>query len=155
MAVCLIFSQLRAKQLSSRDRYLKDLETCCAAANDFQRMSEQVEDVVQDLIDQSDLFSSGGMKMMEDSCGALVALYNRDSVFAAQRAHSFILEPIWNAISDDLFGPNWEVELTHNELIMTLIRTLDDSMGSLETYLDELFKKTLDALVAVTVVFYV
>mmetsp|Transcript_28130 Transcript_28130/g.43095 ORF Transcript_28130/g.43095 Transcript_28130/m.43095 type:complete len:1438 (+) Transcript_28130:36-4349(+) len=155
MAVCLIFSQLRAKQLSSRDRYLKDLETCCAAANDFQRMSEQVEDVVQDLIDQSDL-PSGSVKMMEDSCGALVSLYSGDSVFAAQRAHSFIFEPIWNAISDDLFGPKWEVELTHNELIMTLTRTLDDFMGSLETYLDEfMLKKTVDALVAATVVFYV
>ncbi len=123
MAVCLIFSQLRAKQLVSRDKFLKDLETCCASANDFQRMSEQVEDVVQDLIDHSEL-PDGSVKMLEDSCGALVSLYSGDAVFAAQKAHSYIFEPIWDAISGDLFGRKWEVELTHNELAMTLTRTL-------------------------------
>jgi hypothetical protein len=123
MAVCLIFSQLRSKQLTSRDKFLRDLETCCASANDFQRMSEEVEDVVQDLIDHSELPESS-IQMLEDSCGALVSLYSGDAVFAAQRAHCFIFEPIEEAIGKDLFGPKWENELTHNELAMTLTRTL-------------------------------
>ena len=123
MAVCLIFSQLRAQQLKSRDKFMRDLETCCASANDFQRMSEQVEDVVQELIDHSELPESS-VQMLEDSCGALVSLYSGDAVYAAQRAHCFIFEPIEEAIGKDLFGPKWEVDLTHNELAMTLTRTL-------------------------------
>jgi Exocyst complex subunit SEC6 len=123
MAVCLIFSQLRSKQLSARNTFLTDLESCCAAANDFQRMSEQVEDMVNDLIDHSELPQSS-VQMLEDSCGALVSLYSGDAVYAAQRAHGFIFEPIEEAISEELFGPKWEVELTSNELAMTLTRTL-------------------------------
>ena len=123
MAVCLIFSQLRAQQLQSRDKFMRDLETCCASANDFQRMSEKVEDVVQELIDHSELPETS-VQMLEDSCGALVSLYSGDAVYAAQRAHCFIFEPIEEAIGRDLFGRKWEVELTHNELAMTLTRTL-------------------------------
>jgi len=123
MAVCLIITQLQAKQLKSRNKFLSDLESCCAAANDFQRMSERVEDMVQDIIDNSEL-PEDSVGALEEGCGALVQLYSGDAVFAAQKAHCFIFEPIWETISADLFGPKWEVELTHNELAMTLIRTL-------------------------------
>ena len=132
MAVCLIFSQLRGMQLSSRNKFLVDLESCCAAANDFQRMSEQVEDVVQEIIDHSEL-PDQSIQMLEDGCGALVSIYSGDAVFAAQKAHCFIFEPIWEAISDDLFGPKWEGELTHNELAMTLTRTLVSKVASDKT----------------------
>jgi hypothetical protein len=86
-------------------------------------MSERVEDMVQDIIDNSEL-PEDSVGALEEGCGALVQLYSGDAVFAAQKAHCFIFEPIWETISADLFGPKWEVELTHNELAMTLIRTL-------------------------------
>jgi hypothetical protein len=123
MAVCSIFSLLRAKQISSRDQFLHDFETCCSAANDFQRMGEECEDVLQDLIGHCS-FPDELIKMLEESCGELVSVYSADAVFSAQKAQSFIFEPIWNAISDDLFGPKWETDLTHNELALTLTRTL-------------------------------
>lgn len=123
MTVCLIFTQLQSKQLSSRDKYLKDLESCCAAANDFQRMSEQVEDLVQDIIDNSELPESS-IEMLENSCGALVSLYSGDAVYAAQKAHSYIFEPIEAEIADGLFGPAWETEQTHNELAAMITKTL-------------------------------
>jgi len=155
MAVCLIFSQMRSKQISCRDKFLKDLDTCCAAANDFQRMSEQCEDVLQDLIDQCE-YSEGAIQMLEESCNALVSLYSGDAVFAAKKAHLYIFEPIWENIADDFFGDKWETEFTHNELALKLTRTLDDFMADLETFLDEfMLKKTVDALVAASVVFYV
>lgn len=155
MAICLIFNQLQSKQLTSRDKFLRDLDTCCASANDFQRMSEEVEDVVQDLIDHSEL-PERSIETLEQSCGALVSLYSGDAVFAAQRAHCFIFEPIEEEIAKDLFGPKWENELTHNELAMSLTKTLEDFMGDLDTFLDEfMLKKTVDALVASTVVFYI
>ena len=123
MAVCLIFSQLRSKQMKYRDRFLKDLDTCCAAANDFQRMSEQCEDLLQDLVDQSD-FSEKSLATLDESCNALVSLFSGDAVYAAQMAHTYIFEPIWEAIADDLFTVKWETELTHNELALKLTRTL-------------------------------
>jgi hypothetical protein len=123
MAVRLIFGMLRAKQIASKDKFLSDLESCCAAANDFQRMSEQVEDMVQEIIDHSEL-PEYLVEQLEEDCGTLVSLYSSDAVYAAQKVHCFIFEPIWEAISSDLFGPKWELELTHNELAMTVIRTL-------------------------------
>ena len=123
MAVCLIFSLLRAKQISSRDQFLQDFETCCSAANDFQRMGEECEDVLQDLISYCS-FPDELVTMLEESCGELVSVYSADAVFSAQKAQRFIFEPIWNAIADDLFGPKWETDLTHNELALTLTRTL-------------------------------
>ncbi len=123
MAVRFIFGKLRTKQIASKDKFLSDLESCCAAANDFQRMSEQVEDMVQEIIDHSEL-PEHLVELLELDCGTLVSLYSSDAVYAAQKVHCFIFEPIWEAISSDLFGPKWEMELTHNELAMTLIRTL-------------------------------
>ncbi len=123
MAVCLIFSQMRSKQISCRDKFLTDLDTCCAAANDFQRMSEQCEDVLQDLIDQCE-YSEGAIQMLQESCNALVSLYSGDAVFAAKKAHMYIFEPIWENIADDLFSDKWENEFTHNELALKLTRTL-------------------------------
>lgn len=38
-AVGVIFKNLYEKQMTSRDLFLTDFETCCAAANDFVRMS--------------------------------------------------------------------------------------------------------------------
>jgi len=155
MAVCLIFSQLRAKQISCREKFLKDLDTCCAAANDFQRMSEQCEDLIQDLIEQSDL-PDVSVQTLEASCSALVSLYSGDAVYAAQKAHSYIFEPIWENVAPEFFGPAWESEYTHNELALKLTRTLDDFMADLETFLDEfMLKKTVNALVAASAVFYV
>jgi hypothetical protein len=155
MTVCLVFSQLRAKQLTSRDVFLQSLESCCAAANDFQRMSEQVEDVVQDLIENSDL-PEGSVKLIEENCGALVSIYSSDAVFAAQKIHCYVFEPLWDTISKDMFSHAWENEYTHNELALKITHTLDDFMRDLENFLDEfMLKKTVDALVASTVVFYI
>jgi len=155
MAVCVIFSQLRAKQIGSRDKFLQELETCCAAANDFQRMAEQCEDVLQDLLEHCDL-PEQSIKMLEDACMTLVSLYSADAVFASQKTHIYIFQPIWRTISDDIFGPKWEDDLTNNELALSLTRTLEDFMGDLETFLDEfMLKKAVDALVTSSVIFYV
>ena len=126
MAACSIFSQLRSTQMSSRDKFLKDLDTCCAAANDFQRMSESCEDMLHDLLDNHD-FSEKYTSILNESCASLISLYSGDAVFAAQKAHRFIFEPIWEEIGDKLFSIEWETELTHNELAMKLTRTLVSS----------------------------
>lgn len=123
MAVCVILSRLRAHHLDARDKMLMDLETSCAAANDFQRMSDRTEALVQAVIDQSEL-PQNSVAILEESCDMLISVYSTDSVFAAQKSHEYIFQPITEAISGNLFEPHWEVELTHNELAMILTRTL-------------------------------
>lgn len=155
MAVCLIFSMMRSKQIHARDGFLQDLETCCAASNDFTRMSEKVEEVVQELSDECE-FTEQDVATLEASSGELLAVYSADAVYAAQSVHIYIFEPIREAIVEELFGPEWEENLTHNELALTLTRTLEDFMGDLEQFIDDfMLKKAVDSLVSSSVVFYV
>jgi len=154
VVTCLMFSQLRLRQIESRDTFLKDIETCCAAANDFQRMGEKCEDILQEILDESD-FPEGSIGNLEASANELLALYSADSVYAAQKAHLFVFRDIEENITD-LFEAEWESELTHNEMALSLTQTLEDFMGDFERFLDDfMLKKTVDALVTSSVLFYV
>lgn len=153
-AVGVIFKNLYEKQIACRNNFLDDFETSCAAANDFIRMSEKCEEILSDLVAECNLTQDASDALDEQS-GVLLGLYSGDAVFAAQKVHIFIFEPIEEAIGNELFGEEWLNELTNNELALTLVRTLEDFMGDLEVFLDELMVgKTLDALVTATVIFY-
>jgi hypothetical protein len=155
LAVNVIFSHLRMKQLECRNDFLTDLETCCAAANDFIRMSEQCEEILSDLESAANL-SKESLDVLSAQSNELLALYSSDAVFAAQRVHVYIFEPIQEEIAEALFNPDWETSLTHNELALTLVRTLEDYMGDLEIWLEELMvRKVVDGLVIATINFYV
>lgn len=154
-AVGVIFKNLYEKQIASRNNFLQDFETCCAAANDFIRMSEKCEEILTDLVAECNL-SPEASEALEEQSAILLGLYSGDAVFAAQKVHLYIFEPIEEAIKKDLFGEVWLNELTNNELALTLVRTLEDFMSDLEIFLDELMVgKTLDALVTATVNFYI
>ena len=155
LAVGVIFSYLRMKQLECRDHFLTDLETCCAAANDFIRMSEQCEEILADLEGATNL-SKSSLNALEAQSNELLALYSSDAVYAAQRVHVYIFEPIEEEIGDALFSLEWEESLTHNELALTLVRTLEDYMGDLEIWLEPLMvRKVVDGLVISTINFYI
>ncbi len=119
--VCLMFSQLRLKQVKFRGQFLKNLETCCAAANDFQRMAEHCEGLIGDLRGQ---VSEASITILEENCNTLVSLFLRDAVFASQMTYKYIFEPIWENIAGDLFGSIWEKELTYNELALKMTKTM-------------------------------
>lgn len=154
-AVCLIFSNMRMKQIHGRDHFLQDLESSCAAANDFTRMSELCEESLAELLHECK-FDDEVRETLEASANEVLAIYSADAVYAAQSTHAFIFEPIADAISNELFGVEWEKNLTHNELALTLVRTIEDFMGDLDQFLDNfLLVKVVDALVSATVVFYV
>lgn len=122
MDASLIFLQLRQKQIRFRNNFLTSFESCCAAANDFQRMSEQCESIVLDL--QSICSDETKTTMLQDNCDALVSLYSGDAVFAAQKTQYYVFEPIWTNIANDYFGFKWEVDYTYNELSVKVVRTL-------------------------------
>lgn len=154
MAVCLIFSQLQTEHINSRNKFLRSFKSCCAAANDFQRMSERVEEVMHELIDTCDLHDEF-LTMIEESCSSLESLYIGDAVFAAQKLHMHIFRTIWDALSDEFFSPEWETELTYNETAIKLTKTLDDYMKDMEVFLDDfLLTKCVDVLVTSFVIFY-
>jgi len=153
-AVGFIFGKLYQKQIESRNNFLTEFEECCAAANDFIRMSEKCEELFGEVIAECRL-SEVASEALDIQASTLLALYSGDAVFASQKIHLYVFEPIEEAIGDDLFGPEW-LEATDNEMAMTLVRTIEDFMGDFETFLDELMVgKTLDALVTSTVIFYI
>jgi len=150
-----MFVQLRVQQISERDRFLEDLETCCAAANDFNRMSEKTEELIEEITDNAD-FSQETLDFLHQVSEDLNQLYNKDAVYAAGKIHLYIFEPIREAIGDELFSSAWEKEYTHNDLALTIVRTLEDFMGDLENFIDSiLLRKAVDALIQASINFYI
>ena len=153
-AVGVIFKNLYEKQIACRNNFLLDFETCCAASNDFIRMSDNCEEILSDLISECNL-TEASQSILDEQSAVLLGLYSNDAVYAAQKVHIYIFEPIEESISEELFGEEWLTELTGNELALTLVKTLEDFMGDLEVFIDELMiGKTLDALVTATIIFY-
>jgi Exocyst complex component Sec6 len=154
-AVGVIFKNLYEKQIACRDQFCTDFETCCAAANDFVRMSEKAEVIVDDIKEECNL-SPEAEETLEEQAAALLGLYSGDAVYAAQKTHVYIFEPIEEAIFDELFGPEWLNDLTQNEHALTIIRTQDDFLEDLEAFLDEVMvAKAIEAQVSSAVNFYI
>ena len=155
LAVNQIFSRLRSRQLSSRNRFLGDFEACCAAANDFIRLGENCEDVMSDIL-SSVKVEEKSQEMLDNCLSEVLSLYSQDAMFAAQCCHLYIFEPIIDAVAPNLFGPDWENRMTSNQYAVTLVKTVEDFISDLESSLDKiLYIKALTALVPATVVFYV
>jgi hypothetical protein len=86
-------------------------------------MSEKCEDLLQEVISDCN-FPEESLRTLHESANEVLNIYSADAVFAAQSAHRFIFEPIGDAIGNSLFGAEWESKLTHNELALTLVKTL-------------------------------
>jgi Exocyst complex component Sec6 len=154
-AVGVIFKNLYEKQTKCRDLFCVDFETCCAAANDFVRMSDKCEEIVNEIQEECQL-SANATETLEEQSAAILGLYSGDAVYAAKKTHVYCFEPIEEAIANELFGAEWESELTHNELSLTLVRTLDDFMEDLETFLDEVMvQKAVEAQISSSINFYI
>jgi len=118
-------------------------------------MSETCDSVVSEIRNETKL-SPEILEQLEEQSAALIGLYSADAVYAGQKAHVYIFEPIQEAISADLFGTDWLDDLTHNQLAWTLVRTLEDFMEDLEHFLDDfMVQKVTEALVSASVVFYI
>lgn len=153
-AVGVVFKHLFEKQTTSRDNFCTDFETCCAAANDFLRMSDKCEEIIEEIKRECRL-SASSAEILDEQTAALLSLYSGDAVYSAQKTHIYCFQPIEEAIANELFSPEWEDELTHNELALTLVRTLDDFMEDLETFLDELMvTQAVKAQISSSVNFY-
>ena len=84
-----------------------------------------------------------------------MSLYSRDAVFAARKIHAYIITNIEEAILDTIFGTEWLHKLTHNDLALAVVRTVEDYMDGLQLYLSSvMLGKMLDALVQSVVLLY-
>lgn len=154
-AVGVIVRNLYDVQTRERDGFLNDFESCCRASNDFLRMSEAADGIVSEIRNETRL-SAPVLELVEEQSAALIGLYSGDAVYAGQKTHMYIFEPIEEAIAADLFGVDWLDDLTHNQLAWTLVRTLEDFMEDLEAFLDEfMVQKVVEALISASVVFYI
>lgn len=148
-----IFNKMKEKQIDCRDGFLMDLETSCAAANDFMRMAEQAEDIYNEILSTT-MLSEDGQTYLEDSANRLMIQYTNDAVFAAQHVTKFIFEPLEEELADKLFSDEWE-EMTYNEMALTIVRTIEDYMADIEEWMDELMvRKLVDGLVKASINFY-
>lgn len=155
LAVCIILSHMRSKQVHSRNNFLEDLETCCAASNDFTRMSEKCEDVCTDLIAQCE-FTDDMIATIEASSNELMVVYSSDAVYAARSVHIYVFDPIEEEIGTRLFEQAWEEDMVDNDLALSLIRTLEDFYDDLDHFMDDfMVVKSVMSLMSATVIFYV
>ena len=88
----------------------------------------------------------------------LLYVYSNDAVYAAQRAHLFVLSTIQQStIAKDLFSKDWETKFTHNEVAITLVKTVEDFLCDFHAFLsnDFHYQKVVATLVQAVVCFYV
>mmetsp|Transcript_11100 Transcript_11100/g.20334 ORF Transcript_11100/g.20334 Transcript_11100/m.20334 type:complete len:1470 (-) Transcript_11100:58-4467(-) len=154
LAVCIILSHMRSKQIHARDKFLQDLETCCAASNDFTRMSEKCEDMILELMSQCE-FSEDMIATLEASSNELMGVYSSDAVYSSRSVHIFVFDPIEEEIGIQLFEEDWEVTMVDNDLAISLVRTLEDFHEDLEHYMDDfMVVKSMMSLMSATIIFY-
>ena len=153
-AASVIFHQMQLQQRQSRDMFLVDLETCCAAANDLLRMTELTEQTLSEFQKSSSL-SEESLLTLEAVTDELIRQYSNDAVFSAQSVHTFIFEALEEDLAGKLFEFEWE-DKTYNEMAMTIVRTIDDFLHDIEQWMDAVMvRKSIYAMVKGCVNFYV
>ena len=166
-----IFRILFVKQTHYRDSFFSNVDSCVAAANDFLRMSDKTERLINVLqrryyylswntsttkekLSEWDITTG----MVEEASSSLIDLFQKDAVLASQRSAMCIVRAVqWSSIPNQLFSIEWEDEMTHNEVAKSIIRIYNDYLSNLRHLLsaDYLYHKVATALVRLTVCFYV
>jgi hypothetical protein len=145
---------MRSKQIHARNNFLKDLESCCAASNDFTRMSEKCEDMISEVISQCE-FTEDMIITLEASSNELMGVYIVDAVYSARSVHTYVFDPIEEEIGSRLSEMAWEEAMVDNDLAISLVRTLEDFYEDLEHYMDQkMVAKSMMSLMSATVIFY-
>lgn len=157
-----VMSCLKEAQAFHRPLFVGTLEECCAASNDFFRMSECMDDVLTNLLETYPLL----VEAVEESQAAavrreaseLVSIFTRDSVYAAERTHVFTMQAVdQSKLAIDLFGVRWENEWTNNELAVDLAKSFDRDLVDIKSFLceDFLYHKAVVVAAKAMVCFYV
>jgi hypothetical protein len=158
-----IIRNLWYKQTHFRNTFLINLESCIAAANDFLRMIEKVDDLLYSMAKRYPHLEWEGSKLdvttsvLRREVADLVSLFASDAVHAAQRTSTFIFQTIQQSeIKQDLFGKEWEDKLVHNQVAVSMVKTFEDYLSDIHNAMEQdfLYHKVVVALVRSTVCFY-
>jgi hypothetical protein len=158
-----IIRNLWYKQTHFRNTFLTSLESCIAAANDFLRMIEKVDDLLYSMAKRYPHLEWEGPKLdvttwvLRREAADLISLFGSDAVYAAQRTSTFIFQTIQQSdIKQDLFGKEWEDKLVHNQVAVSMVKTFEDYLADIHNSMDQdfLYHKAVVALVRSTVCFY-
>ena len=157
-----VFYVLKQLQLQNRLLFVTTLFDTCAAANDFLRMSELMEDFLNDLtVKHSFLHQPSGNLLVSTfhrEGQALVAFLIQDAVMAAERTQVFIVREIQNTtIPLDFFSFSWEDEWTQNEVTLSLIELCDEFLKKFDRYLSNeyLYQKAVIVAQKAMICFYI
>ena len=163
-----IVRSLYLRQSAHRNDFLSDLESTCAAANDFYRMMEALDELMESLRDRyphlslwdTDYKKARHRTAVQDLAkeGAeLLSLLGNDAVFAVRHTYTFVLRQIrQSALEKDLFSREWE-EDRHNSIVISLVKTVEDYLYDCYSYLSNefLYRKIVASLMRGLVCFYI
>eukprot|EP00567_Pseudictyota_dubia_P008394 CAMPEP_0197439084 /NCGR_PEP_ID=MMETSP1175-20131217/5895_1 /TAXON_ID=1003142 /ORGANISM="Triceratium dubium, Strain CCMP147" /LENGTH=887 /DNA_ID=CAMNT_0042968917 /DNA_START=80 /DNA_END=2743 /DNA_ORIENTATION=- len=168
--IFVILSSIRDVQLREGGNRMEGFRRCCAAANDYERMSEGWEAITSGILqaylpqfEGANEHSKPGSSnrgearvALEEASSELIRVFTSDAVRAAKSLIIPVFEPIRSAIEQRLFSIEWEENYTQNELTKTLTATVEDFLEDLEIFLGSfLLQKAAGALISASVVFYI
>lgn len=136
--------------------FCTDLEECCAAANDFVRMTEECDTIVEELLEHTEL-NDLDIQTVQEVANELLRQFTNDAVYAAQAIHVFIMEPIVEELQDKLFvSEEWNDPKGERVHALTLVRTMEDYLGDVSEWMEEVMvRKCVDGLVRASVNYYI
>jgi len=145
-ALLSIFRILCYKQIhyGRTSLFLQDVESCIARANDYWRMGEKTNSMMQEVSEKryahltwntaksknnlSEWEITGNL--VEKEASRLIDLLNSDAVQASQRAAIYIIQAIRQYdIPRELFSRHWEEDLTNNEVAKYIVTVYGDYLS--------------------------
>lgn len=157
-----VFQSLKQTQTSCRLLFLTTLEDSCAAANDFCRMSDSVDNFLTQATrllpsltsaENADLLGS-----LRREANGVVSMLSQDAVMAAERSQIFIIRAVQRTtIASDYFSQAWEEEWTQNEVTLSMVSIFDTFLSKIEKYFGHLhlYHKALVVSSKAMICFYI
>uniref|UniRef100_A0A7S4HU44 Exocyst complex component Sec6 n=1 Tax=Odontella aurita TaxID=265563 RepID=A0A7S4HU44_9STRA len=164
-AVASLLHALYVRQIASRNIFLVDFEGCCAAANDFCRLAESLEEWAGDLEKRWEKICYLGL-MKERELPDLIRLLVADADYAIRFSCAFVLneEDIQDSRASRLFQSEWEEEDISNAdkpvatsaAMSSLLRIAEEYLEDMEGYIGEenLYRKATETIIRSTAVVY-
>jgi hypothetical protein len=138
------------------------IEDCCAASNDYYRLSELLEPFYDEtLINEFPFINDSARGIyLKQELEDLVSIMIQDAVTAAEYCQNFVMTIITQqtTLKTDFFSLRWEDEWTSNQPAHELIQILDEHFNVTEQYMcttPYLFNKSIVATVKAIVCYYI
>ena len=160
IAISSILSNITEKQMTYRHTFLRTFESCIAASNDFMKMSNMLQDVMEYHISgqQQGEENEEFIVAVQQLVSILIQRFTNDAVYSCERAIMFIVNNIQDSnIPHQLFSHEWEDEFTHNQIMISIIDTIEDYLVDMKTYLEDpyLYSKAIITCLRSAICFYV